>query len=92
MLANVNNKLTDSAQCSVPPRYGARSCRPSERWLCGTRIRILFGNSIPGLSEMAFLIIPQEITTTNTTVSALIRFVADSKYLGDWTGNNDLSS
>lgn len=92
MPANVNNKLTDSAQWSVPPRYGAHSCRPSERWVCDTRVGISFGSSIPGLSEMAFLIIPQAITTTNTNVSAFLRFVADSRYLGDWAGNNDLLS
>jgi len=41
---------------------------------------------------MAFLIIPQAITTTNTNISAFLCFVADSRYLGDWAGNNDLSS
>ena len=36
--------------------------------------------------------IPKAITTTDTSVSAFLRFLADSRYLGCWTVNNDLSS
>lgn len=81
-----NNKVTNSAQWSVPPRYGARTCPPSERWVYGTRVRISFRNSIPALPGMAFLMILKAITATNTIVSAFLRFLAGSRYRGGLGG------